>query len=162
RCREGLVVLLDHKSGLNADRADDPVEELPDRGREIALVGGRLGTVRVTVGCDGRDHPRGREAHPEQPPLALGDDLKLDRGLVEPRTELLQLTERRPLGLADRLACGLDLQLVAHRRARLLRLTLRGCCRAAGWAWAGSRFAAPSPAGSGSVFGAVRDERRCG
>src|SRR5256885_9813120 len=55
--------------------------------------------------------------------------------------------------------CSSDL-LLAHRRARFLRFTFRGCDGTAAAAGAGSAFGAPSPEGSG--FGALREDRRAG
>ena len=43
---------------------------------------------------DARDHARRRVADSEQPALALGDDLELDRRLVEPGMQPLELAQR--------------------------------------------------------------------
>ena len=64
------------------------------------------------VGGNGRDHLRGREADTEQTALALGHDLEVHGGLVESRVLFLELPQRCPLGLADRLAGRLDRDLL--------------------------------------------------
>src|SRR6185436_19721031 len=56
----------------------------------------------------GRDHVSGCEPDAEQAALALGNDLELHALAIEPGNPLLELTERRPLRLADGLARGLD------------------------------------------------------
>ena len=77
-----------------------------------------------------RDHPCGCVPDSEQPALALRDDLEPNRALVEPRMELLELAQRRPLRLAHRLAGRFDLaQVLRHRLAFFLRFTRRGWCR---------------------------------
>src|SRR6266542_3781869 len=83
--------------------------------------------------------------------LSLGDDLEANRGLVETGLLPLELPQRRPLGLADRLAGRLDLE-IHQRRAFFLRFTRRG--GALGFAAAG----APAPS-SRTSFGGVREER---
>ena len=105
----------------------------------------------------------GREADPQKPALAFRDDLELHALAVEAGHALLELSERSPLRLADRLTRRLDGHglLVAHRRVLppRLRFTRRGAPpelpRTAGVGVALS----PLPAGSGSSFGGVRLER---
>src|SRR5207302_9377952 len=104
-----------------------------------------------------------RVADAEEPTLAFGDHLEPHRRLLEPGIALLELTQRRPLGLADGLARRLDRQLGGHRRpAFFFRRTLRGGCgrdaAGAGLGASGPRRA-PFPPPSLSSRGGVRDVR---
>jgi hypothetical protein len=151
-----LLVLDDLDPGLHADRVENVVEHLAHLGGLLAFLD-RLGSGSLgRVG--GRNHPRRRVADAQQPALALGDHLKPNRRLVDPRLELLELAQRCPLRLTNRFARRLDLE--AHRRAFLffLRLTRRGCAGAAG---AGAGSGATAGAGATS-FGGVREVRRSG
>ena len=56
------------------------------------------------LGRQMRDHAGRLVADTEDPALAFGDDLELHRGLVEPGIPPLELAQRRPLRLANRLA----------------------------------------------------------
>src|SRR6185436_20288739 len=92
------------------DSGADPLDEIPHLPREPTGARGHLfHTLADSVLADRGDHPRRRIADAEQAPLSLGDDLELHRGLVEGGMELLELPERGPLRLADRLTCCLDL-----------------------------------------------------
>jgi hypothetical protein len=98
--------------------ANDPSEELAHGGGELAVVGGVTDPVSVVARRNRRDHTGRSKTNAEQPALALGNHLELDRRLVQARLELLELAQRRPLRLADGLAGGLDLQpraFVHHR-----------------------------------------------
>src|SRR3954451_12384369 len=102
-------------------------------------------------------------ADAENAALALGHDLELHRRLVEPGMPPLELTQRCPLRLADRLAGRLGRQvrdLVHLRLVRFfLRRTWRGRCEpdGAGVGCGGSRLA-PSPL-EPSSFGGGRELR---
>src|SRR5581483_8635043 len=108
----------------------------------------------------------GRVPDAEQAALALGDDLEPDGALVECGVALLELAQRRPFRLTDRLARRLDRQIGAGghlRPAFFLRRTRRGgCCArgAAGFGESGSRTA-PLPPPSPESRGGVRDVRFC-
>ena len=108
------------------------LEHVAHLGGLVAFVDRRA--LGLLLGDDGSfdqgHHPRRREPDAEQAPLAFRDDLEADRRLVDPGAKLLELTQRGPFRLADRLARGFDLQglRLGHLRApRFLRLTLRGC-----------------------------------
>ena len=114
--------------------------------------------ARVDQGNDAR----GRIADSEQTALPLRDDLELNRGLVEAGQKLLELSQCRPLRLADGLTRRLDLERSgAHLLARFfLRLTRRGA-----WASAGLGFGVGSlglPPFPESSFGGVRELRFSG
>ena len=120
-------------------------------------------------GCGrNRDHLCRSESDAEQTAFAFGDDLELDRVLVEAGRETLELTKRRPLRLTDRLTGRLDAKhLVAHRRPpppERLRLTRRGgpAVPPAGEVLCGTAFGLPPPfddfaGGAGGSLGGVRD-----
>ena len=90
-CGECLVVLLDRQPGMDADLADDPPEKLPHVRGKLALVDDLRDSVPIAVRGDRRDHARGSKPDTEQSALPLGDDLELDRRLVEPRLKFLEL-----------------------------------------------------------------------
>src|SRR5205823_12553650 len=96
-------------------RLQDPVENLANLAAELAVVLGGWSLGDHRAGVYDRNHARRREADTEQTALALRQHLKADRGLVDPRLELLQLAQRRPLRLADGLAARLDLQSLGHQ-----------------------------------------------
>src|SRR5581483_8200364 len=110
---------------------------------ERRLVGGRgSGAGGLLNGCE---HARRRRADPEQPALALVDHLEADGAAVERRRAVLELPQRVPLRLADRLARALGGQL-GHRRLPpfFLRLTRRGGGAAAALAGCGALIASGS------------------
>src|SRR5207249_5627449 len=140
-----LVLLDEVDPRRHADPVDDPRHERADLRPEIGLV------HRLRVGCRVRrkasDDTGRREADAEQSPLSLGDDLEVNRGLVDAGMLLLELPQRRPLGFADGLACRLHLEL-HQRRAFFLRFTRCGwpllCLgvSAGATAWASAGWAA--------------------
>src|SRR5439155_24657784 len=100
--------------GMHADLADDSPEELPHIGGKLALVDHLGATITVPIPVAfrryRRNHAGRSKTDTEQAALALGDHLELDRRLVEPGLELLELAQRRPLRLADGLPRGFDLE----------------------------------------------------
>src|SRR4029453_10113819 len=119
------VVLDDVDPAAHADPGRDALEQVADVSRELALAVGRC---LCRVGVDLRDDPRRRVAHTEEPAFALRDDLEPNGALVEPRVELLELSQRGPLRLTDGLAGRLDLAEILHHRLafRFFRFTRRG------------------------------------
>src|SRR6478736_3045764 len=108
RDRDGFVTLLHVDVRAHSDSVHDSGDELPRFCGELRLVY-RLGLLlRRRVGGDGRYLFRRREADTEKPALALRHHLEAHGRLVETRLLLLELAQRRPLGLADRLAGCLD------------------------------------------------------
>src|SRR5919202_5051312 len=155
-----VVALLDVDAAVDADGRRDPLHELARLRSERRLRADRRRLRRLV---DGSDHARRRVADAENPPLALGDDLEPNGRLVEPRREPLELSQRGPLRLADRLAGGLDLErllgLGAHRRAFFFFFTRLGAAAGVGFG-SGCLRAAPSPPPSPSPpRGGVREER---
>ena len=71
RGRNRLLVLLDRQPRMNADLADDPLEQLTHRRGKLALVD-RLRNVRRRPVClDDRDHARRCKADSEESALPL-------------------------------------------------------------------------------------------
>src|SRR5207253_10001002 len=114
-------------AALDADRIDDSRDELSHLRGELALI---LRDGRRRLRGDRRDDLCRRETNAEQPSLALRDDLEANRRLVETGLTLLELAQRRPLSLADRLAGSLDADLFLDRHRLVLcfffRFTRRG------------------------------------
>src|SRR6266542_2171263 len=152
---------------VDTELGDDLLDERAHVGSQLALLLRRL--ARAVAGRIGSrcDDPRRRIADAEQAALALGDDFEANRGLVDPGPQPLELAQRCPLRLADRLPRRFDEQLLGHRRARFFFLrTTRGCPVGFG---GGSAGVAPSPSpprcfrgvrelrfGVGTGFGASR------
>src|SRR6266566_58625 len=78
-----LLVLLDRQPRMHPDLANDAIEELADGGGKLALVDSLADFIRIVVRSNRRDHAGRSKTHTEQAALALGDDLELDRRLVE-------------------------------------------------------------------------------
>ena len=103
--------------------------------RVASSLSSRAAAASRRAASTGREHARRRESHAEQPALALGEHLEADRRLGRgPGSKPLELAQRVPLRLADRVAGGLDLEGTAspggHRlRAPpfFFRFTRRGC-----------------------------------
>ena len=118
------------RRGTGRRRKSDPLEQLAEVGREIALVTGRRSRRRFRNrrGVHRRDHTRRRVADAEQAALPLGEHLEAHGRLVETRRELLELTQRMPFRLADGLPGRLDRQgsVTSRPSAPFLRLTRRG------------------------------------
>ena len=119
----------------------------------LSVVGRRRARDgRRTLG----DHAGRHVADPEQPALALGEDLELDARLVEPGEAPLELAQRRPLGLADGLAGRLGLgrrlrlgvpasrSLIAGRAPFFLRRRTGAAARRRRLRAAGCRLSAPA------------------
>ena len=115
-------------------------------------------------GCGGGgihlgDDVGGRVPDPEQAPLSLRDDLEPHALAVEAGDELLELTERGPLRLADGLAGCLDSNDCgpAHRFGLppRFRLTFRGGPER-DWPCAAPRSGAAASAGAGVSRPGVR------
>ena len=158
--RDRLVPLFHVDPTVGSQSTRDLREHIVRRARRPAVPatarllgrrsrpGGRGRRGRVEGGHD----TGGRHADAEQPALALGDHLERDRVASKPRKAALELAQRHPLGLADRLALRLDDRIsrgksvVAHRRDRFfLRRTRRGGPCACGFACAAGFAAAGLP-----------------
>src|SRR5919198_3968076 len=155
-----LVVLAKLDAGADADRFENPLEDLADLVGQLAVAlvsRRRLSDDRG--GIDRRDYASGRVADPEETSFTLGNDLEANGRLVNAGLELLELTQRRPLRLADGLARCFDLKSLCHRRAFFFffRLTLRGWLGATAGAGAGA-----TSSGGACSRGGVREERRGG
>ena len=150
RPSELVVAARRSNRGRNAERDADELEVLAQlRGRRARLLsrGASLLRLRRALARELRDHARGREADAEQAALALRDHLEADLALVEPGEAPLELAERRPLGLADRLAGPLD--LIRAERTRPVRRCSVVIAGSAGRAsCAAGRVAAPEPPAS--------------
>ena len=119
-------------------------------------IGARRGFSRVEHG----HNTRGRVANAQQPALALREHLEVDGRLVEPRREPFELAQRMPLRFADGFPSRLDLERLAHRRARFFfRFTRRGEPALAEGRGASGGDSAPSPAATSRAFAGVRDDR---
>ena len=166
---ERLLGLLDLDPATDADGSRHVLEQLTQLA--AGPLSSRAGRGRRDLALSGRrDHPRRRVADAEQPPLAFRENLESHRGLVERRDEELELAERPPLRLSDRLAGRLDRAVGAHLRpCPRLRFTRRGWVGA--WRGFGARpgfgatpaperaFAAPLPSSVAREAEGVRDER---
>src|SRR3954453_23547546 len=157
RQRDRLVVLVRRDVRVHADAVDDALHELARLRREVALIVWHHGRSLFgdRAGGDRGDHAGRREAHSQETTLTLGHDLEANSGLVQPGLLPLELPQRRPLGLADRLSGRLDLEL-HQRRAFFLRFTRRGWLVTAGAGTVASGISEPSLDGP---FGGVREER---
>ena len=114
-----------------------------------------------------RDDPGRLVADAEDPALAFGHDLELHRGLVEAGMAPLELAQRGPLRLADRLPGRLGREV---REISLISGSCASSCAAPGAAAARPTEPASAAATSGlapfplepSSFGGVRELRRSG
>ena len=77
------------------------------------------GTIVVSKDATGTEQ--------EQAALTLGEDLEVNRSLVEARVAVLELPQRRPLRFADGLARRLDAELVRHWSRRRSSAPFPGC-----------------------------------
>src|SRR5581483_5944317 len=160
RARRGerLLVFAHVHTRLDAERTGDAHHQPAHLGCRVALVDRRR---RDGVRGQQGDHARRGIADAEQAALALGDDLELHRGLVQPGMAQLELAQRRPLRLADRLAGRLDGH-VGHRLRAVpfFRRTLRGCPAGRdGLAFGSPEAEGFAPLPPPSSFGGVRDVR---
>ena len=136
---------------------DHELEVLAQRRRGRARFLGGLRLLRRVAAQLGRN-ASGREADAEEAPLPFRDDLEAHLALVEPGEAALELPQRRPLGLAHRLAGPLDLTVSTVSPGRSVSAVLivwsagrASCAGARGGrrleAGFGAGAAAPSPAG---------------
>ncbi len=104
----------------------------------------------------------GSKPTPSRPRSPSVEHLEGDRVLVERRRDQLELAQRVPLGLADRLAGRLDPNGLAHRRAPpRFRLTRRGVGWLGGALGGSHRGRCGQRTGSRlGALGGVRDVRR--
>ena len=171
RCRSTTISSSSSRTSTRR-RAPSPPTTCSTSSRTRAaasrLVVGARAARRRSGRVGRRDHARRRVADAEQAALALGDDLEANAALSSPGASALEVAQRLPLRLADRLPGRLHGDLAAHRRAPpFFRLTRRGCARG-GFGVCGRgravllRRPRPSPACASSASGrrAARARRR--